>query len=51
LRINFRDPVYVVFMVEITVTFTVQFLFDWSVEDGVHKLQEAGDPMSALRGL
>ena len=41
----------IMFTVEITVTFTVQFLFVWSVEDGVHKLQEAEDPMPALRGL
>lgn len=40
------------FTVEITVTFMVQFLFVWSVEDGVHKLlvQEAVDPILHFAG-
>jgi len=40
------------FTVEITVTFMVQFLFVWSLEDGVHKLhvQEAEDPILHFTG-
>ena len=48
---QFTLKMTITFTIEIMVTFMVQFLFDWNVENGVHKLQEAEGPMPALRGL